>query len=73
MSNATRAEELPDILTVDEAATFLRLARSSVYLAIRNRTIPALRIGRRLVVPKSALLQFLAEVSKEGGAQGELR
>jgi len=59
MDQTRRFEELPDILTVDETAEFLRLGRSSVYDAIQARVIPALRIGRRILIPKSALLAML--------------
>jgi excisionase family DNA binding protein len=54
-----RFEDLPDILTVEEAACFLRVGRSLVYEAIRQRAIPAVRVGRRILVPKSGLKQFV--------------
>ena len=55
MDAGSRYEQLPDILTVDETAEFLRLGRSSVYDAIRMKEIPAVRIGRRILVPKVVL------------------
>jgi excisionase family DNA binding protein len=57
-----RFDELPDILTVDECALFLRLGRSSVYEAIRTGEIVAVKIGRRILIPKSGL-KPLVEVS----------
>lgn len=59
MEQKRRFSELPDILTVDETAEFLRLGRSLVYDAIREKIIPAVRIGRRILVPKSGLKQFV--------------
>ena len=41
----------PLTLTVPEAATVLRISRSSAYEAVRIGRIPALRIGHRVVVP----------------------
>ena len=41
-------------LTVEEAAEILGIGRNSAYEAIRRGEIPALRLGRRLVVPASA-------------------
>jgi len=60
-----RFDDLPDILTVDEAADFLRLGRSSVYESIHAKDIPAVRIGRRLLVPKSGLKQFVDVSEKD--------
>ena len=51
----------PRVLTVEEAGRLLRLGRSSVYRAIERGEIPALRIGRRLVVPLALLEQMLGE------------
>ena len=38
-------------LTVAEAASVLRISRSSTYEAVRLGEIPAVRIGHRIVVP----------------------
>jgi excisionase family DNA binding protein len=59
MEPTRRFEDLDDILSVDETAAFLRVGRSLVYDAIRVKTIPAVRIGKRILVPKSGLKQFV--------------
>ncbi len=46
-------------LTVEEVATILGISRNGTYEAIRRGEIPALRLGRRLVVPRQALEQLL--------------
>ena len=46
-------------LTVEEAAQVLGIGRNSTYEAIKRGEIPALRLGRRLVVPRQALEQLL--------------
>ncbi|MDO8750682.1 MAG: helix-turn-helix domain-containing protein [Dehalococcoidia bacterium] len=51
--------------TVDEARRLLGLGRASAYEAIRKGEIPVLHIGRRLLVPRAALLKMLE------GRQGE--
>jgi excisionase family DNA binding protein len=58
----------PRVVTVDEAAKILRLGRQSVYEAVHRREIPALRIGRRLVIPLAALDRLLA--GETGQPQG---
>ena len=47
------------VYTPREAACLLGLSRSSLYEAIRIGVIPALRVGRRLLVPKAALERLL--------------
>ena len=54
-----RLADLPDVLTVSEAAKFLRLGRNSVYEAIRRNELPSVRVGRRLLIPKESLERFL--------------
>lgn len=48
------------VVTVDEAAAMLRISRGSAYEAVRRKEIPAIRIGRRLLVPLAALERKLA-------------
>ena len=55
----------PQVLTVTETAKLLRLARNSVYAAIRRGEIPSRKIGRRLLVPREALERFLAAQTRQ--------
>lgn len=46
-------------MTVTEAAETLGISRSTAYELVRVGTLPALRLGRRLVVPTHALEALL--------------
>jgi excisionase family DNA binding protein len=59
MNVTNQLDSLPDVLTVDEVASVLRIGRSSVYEAIRHREIRAVRIGRRVLIPKTAIQRML--------------
>lgn len=48
-------------LTVEEAAKLLGVWRGSAYEAVRSGELPAVRLGRRLLVPREALSRFLAQ------------
>jgi len=50
--------------TVDEAARILGIGRNSAYQAVKRGELPAIRLGRRLVISISAL---------EGLLKGRLR
>jgi excisionase family DNA binding protein len=54
-------DQAPDILTVPEAASLLRVGKGSVYESCRRGELPSVRIGRRLLIPKAALMRLLAE------------
>ena len=51
----------PATYTVTEVAVVLRIGRNSAYEAIKRGDLPALRVGKRLLVPRVALERLLAE------------
>jgi excisionase family DNA binding protein len=56
-SNQGDSERLT--FTVEEAARMLGISRAVAYAHARDRTIPAIRVGKRLLVPKAAFERFL--------------
>ena len=46
-------------ITVEEAAALLRIGRNLAYEAVKRGELPAIRVGRRLLVPKRALERLL--------------
>lgn len=67
MGDGLRLEDLPDVLTVMEAARLLRVGRNTAYDLARMGTLPAIRIGRRMLIPKGGLLQMLSAAT--GGSK----
>lgn len=54
------ASTLPPVLTVDEAAHFLRLNRKTLYDAVRAGELPGVvRVGRSIRIGRDALLDWL--------------
>jgi excisionase family DNA binding protein len=47
------------VLTVAEAGALLGISRALAYELVARGELPSLRLGRRLVVPKRALLELL--------------
>jgi excisionase family DNA binding protein len=47
------------VLRVEEAARLLGVSPSTYYQAARRGEVPAVRIGRRLIVPGAALARLL--------------
>lgn len=49
------------LLTVQEAAQFLRLGRTSTYELISRGKLPVVRFGRAVRVPKAAVVQLITD------------
>lgn len=45
--------------TVEQLAAVLGLGRGATYAALRRSAIPAIRIGRRFIIPKAAIAEWL--------------
>ena len=56
---ATRVDDLPLMLTVDETCPVLGLGRGTVYGLIREGVIPSVKLGRSVRVPRAALERML--------------
>lgn len=52
-------------VTVPEVARLLGISRMTAYAAVRDGTIPNLRIGRRVLVSRAALDRWLAKTDGE--------
>ena len=48
-------------LTVEETAKLLGIGRQLAYDRVKTGEIPVIKIGRRLLVPRSALEKLLAD------------
>jgi len=51
---ATAADGGP-VLTVEEAAAYLRISRGLAFAAVRDGSLPSVRIGRRILIPRRQL------------------
>ena len=62
----TNIVDLPLTLNAREAAGVLRISKSKVYELAQSESFPAIRIGKRVVIPRDKLIQWMnnqAEVS----------
>ena len=48
----------PDVLTVPEAAKLLRIGKNQAYELVKNGKISAIKLGKKIIVPKPALVDF---------------
>ncbi len=54
-----------DLLTIAEAAALLRVERDTAYKLATDGTIPAVRLGKSIRVPRAALLAHVERLAAE--------
>jgi len=57
--------ELKWTMSVEEVATALGVNTSTVYEYARQRLIPHVRVGKRLIIPRAALMNWLDSASEQ--------
>ena len=55
----TSIEELPITLNAQEVAAVLGISRANAYCLMHSRGFPTLQIGKRMVVPKDKLIDWI--------------
>ena len=58
-STYTNIEDLPLTLNAREAAMVLRISKSKIYELAQSESFPAIRIGKRVVIPRDKLIQWM--------------
>ncbi len=51
----------PDVLTVKDVIRLLRIGKNSAYELIKKGAIGSIRAGNKIIVPKTCLIEFLAD------------
>ena len=59
--------------SVIEMAELLGIGRSKAYELVRSGTVPSLRLGKRIVIPKLALSRFLAECAYQNADEADVQ
>ena len=62
-------ENLPAVLNANQLAAALGISRAGAYQLLNMGTFPTLRIGKRLLVPKDKLIDWI-EQNTGGGHVG---
>ena len=52
-------DQLPIMLSVTEVAKFLGISRTNTYELIHTTGFPKIQLGKRIVIPKDKLLEWL--------------
>ena len=49
-----------DVLTVNDVMNILHIGRNKAYELLRSKVIPSIRIGKKYVIPKNLMIEFLS-------------
>ena len=53
--------DLPELITVDEAALWLGIGRGLVYELVKRGTLPSRRLGRLVRIPRDGLASLVGD------------
>ncbi len=53
------------VMTVEEAGLVLGISRPQAYKMVKKGIIPIIRLGRRIVVPRPALMKMLENAGQK--------
>jgi excisionase family DNA binding protein len=68
-----RLAGLPTVLKVSEVAAILRVGRNQLYEAVARGELPAVRIGRTIRIPTTALRDLVAAPAPQSGRTASSR
>lgn len=57
--NYTSLEQLPLTLSAEEVAQVLGISRANAYTLLHSKGFPTIQIGKRMVVPKNKLIEWM--------------
>ncbi|MCQ2470728.1 MAG: helix-turn-helix domain-containing protein [Clostridia bacterium] len=60
MSDNILFSEYPDVVTVDDLQKMLKIGRNSAYDILKSGLIKTIKVGKRYIIPKQSVINFLA-------------
>ena len=59
VTDETLFAEYPDVVEVEDLQKMLRLGRNAIYRILKEGKIKTIKIGKRYIVPKRSVIEFL--------------
>lgn len=51
----------PDVVSIDEIQQMLRIGKNTVYELLKTEKLKSIKVGKKYVVPKKFVIDFLLE------------
>lgn len=58
-------EKYPDVLSIEDICTIMRIGRNNAYKLLQKNEIPNRKIKRKYIIPKMGLINYLNRISSE--------
>ena len=52
-------DSYPDVVSVEEIQQMLRIGKNAVYTLLKDGEIKSIKVGKRYIVPKKYVVEFL--------------
>lgn len=56
--------EYDDILSIEDVMEILHIGKNSVYSLLKSNEIRNIRVGKRYIVPKQSVINFIAAITE---------
>ena len=56
--------EYDEILSIEEVMEILHIGKNSVYSLLKSNEIRNIRVGKRYIVPKQSVINFIAAITE---------
>ena len=61
MNNFVSIEQIPLVLQVKDLQKVLSVSHNTAYALIRSGAIRSIRVGRKYIIPKDAVINYLSQ------------
>lgn len=51
--------DYPDVVSIDDLKSMLNVGRNTAYALLKNGSIRTIRVGRKYIIPKQNVIDFL--------------
>lgn len=59
IENNTMFVEYPDVLSIEQLQEMLHIGRNTAYDLLRDSTIKTIKIGKKYIIPKASVINFI--------------
>ncbi len=54
--------DYPDVVNIDDLTHMLNIGKNKAYELINTNTIQSIRVGRKIIIPKFRVIEFLQNI-----------
>lgn len=63
--SAEMFKDYPDIITIIDLQAMLHIGRNAAYKLLKDNSIVSIRVGKKYIIPKASVANFIAEGVKK--------